>query len=444
MKLWAHQRAVLLDLVIGSWLLLWDPGTGKTAPLLVASGMVGGHCLWLTPPVLIPQLIEEIRRWRHGATVQVLRNGREVVRDVDIVIVSYDLMRRLPVWRQLYSRRWDVCVCDEGHALGHASSLRTKAFYGARDNSQGALYRKCARVWVSTGTPVLNSPDELHGHLSRLFPHLVPGMSRRADFLGRYCILARKPYGEVVVGGRNLGELREILSACSSRLRLEDVVADLPSLLEDVIPVEISKADREAIEAAIPESTALQLHVVLTQLEGGIEAAWQRLNAMMLPMMSVRRVMALAKAEAAAALVNAELDGGTDRVVLFGMHVDALRHVARACARHHPGLLIGDTPPGQRDGLVRAFNEGRSRLLICGIRVGGVGLNLQAARRCIHLETDWTPAGHQQAVARLYRAGQQRPVHSSILIVPRSIDARVAEVLARKRRTIDAVLGEVA
>jgi len=443
-RLWDHQRAVLLDLVLGHWLLLWDPGTGKTAPLIVASGEVGGQCLWLTPAVLVPQLLEEIRRWRHDATVQVVRNGREVIRrDPDIVVVSYDLMRRLPIWRQLYARQWDVCVCDEGHALGHSSSQRTHAFYGARDNSQGALYRKCDRVWISTGTPVLNSPDELHGHLSRLFPHLVPDLRRRADFLSRYCILARKPYGEVVVGGRNLVELRGILGRCSSRLALADV-ADLPPLLEDTIAVEITRADREAIEASIDPRTARELHVVLTQLEGGIEAAWQRLNAMLLPLMTTRRLLALAKAEAAAALINSELEGGADRVVLFGLHVEALKLIASRCAKHDPLLLIGDTPQQARDGIVRRFIGGANRLLVAGIRVGGTGLNLQAGRRCIHLETDWTPAGHAQAVARLYRAGQARPVHSSILSVPRSVDARVAEVLARKRHVINTVLGEVA
>jgi SNF2 family DNA or RNA helicase len=443
-RLWAHQQAALLDLCLGNWLLLWEPGTGKTPPLIVASAIVGGQCLWLCPAVLIPQLLEEIRRWREGAAVQVIRNGREVIRhDPDIVVCSYDLMRRVPVWRQLYSRRWDVCVCDEGHYLGHSSSIRTKAFYGARDNSQGALYRKCDRVWIATGTPVLNNPDELHGHLSRLFPHLIPDLPRRADFLSRFCILARKPYGEVVVGGRNLSELRTLLARCSSRLTLSDVT-DLPPLIEDTIPIEISKADREAIEASIDPATARALHVVLTQLEGGIEAAWQRLNAMIAPLMTIRRLTALAKVEAASALIHAELDGGTDRIVAFGIHVEALKLVASRCARHTPQLLIGETPQHSRDLVVHRFTEGGARLLLAGVRVGGTGLNLQAARRVIHLETDWTPAGHQQAVARLYRAGQTRPVHSSVLSVPRSIDARVAEILRRKRQVINQMLGEVA
>jgi SNF2 family DNA or RNA helicase len=443
-KLWTHQRDALLDLVLGHWLLLWEPGTGKTAALLAASGEVGGHTLWLCPPVLIPQLLAEIRQWRRGASVQVVRNGREIIRrDRDIVVCSYDLMRRMPVWRQLYSRRWDICVADEGHAFGHSGSVRTRAFYGARDNSQGALYRKCDRVWISTGTPVLNNPDELHGHLSRLFPRLIPDLLRRADFLSRFCILQHRSYGEIVVGGRNLGELREILSCCASRLRLADVT-DLPPLLEDTISVEISKADREAIEASIDPATASELHVVLTQLEGGIEAAWQRLQGMLLPLMTTRRLLALAKAEAAADLVLAELDGGADRVVLFGHHVEALKHIAARCVKHSPLLLIGETPHQARDGIIRRFTEGLPRLLIAGIRLAGTGLNLQAGRRCIFIETDWTPAGHEQAVARLYRAGQARPVHSSILAVPDSVDTRVAEVLRRKRRVINEVLGAVA
>jgi SNF2 family DNA or RNA helicase len=240
-----------------------------------------------------------------------------------------------------------------------------------------------------------------------------------------------------------LSELRALLSRCSSRLALSDVT-DLPALLEDTIPIAISKADREAIEASVSPETARQLHVVLTQLEGGIEAAWQRLQAMLAPLMTIRRLTALAKAEAASAIIQAELDGGADRIVLFGIHTEALKLVASRCARHRPELLIGETPQHSRDLIVHRFTEGSARLLLAGVRVGGTGLNLQAARRVIHLETDWTPAGHQQAVARLYRAGQTRPVHSSVLAVPRSIDARVAEILRRKRHVINQMLGEVA
>jgi len=443
-KPWRHQRDVLSDLVIGHFLLLWEMGTGKTAALILAGAAVGGRGLWLSPAVLLEQAAAEIRRWRPGATVQIIRNGRERVRDdVDLVLCSYDLMRRLPIWRQLYAMRWDSCVCDEGHALAHSTSMRTQAFYGARDDSRGALFRRCDRVWVATGTPIMNSPDELHPHLSRLFPHLIPDLTRKQDFLGRFCVLVRKTFGDVVVGGRNLRELGEILRACSSRVKLDDVT-DLPPLIADTISVTIDKKDREAIEASIPDTMRRDLHVVLTQIEGGIDAAWQRLNAMLLPLASTRRLMALAKAEAAARLVMQELNGGADRIVLFGLHIDALKYIAGMCESQTPLLMIGDTPLQTRQSQIDAFTAGTSRLLIASVKLAGFGLNLQAARRCIFLETEWTPAAYDQAVARLYRAGQSRSVHASILTVSNSIDARGAEVLRRKRVVVQEIMGDAA
>jgi SNF2 family DNA or RNA helicase len=81
-------------------------------------------------------------------------------------------------------------------------------------------------------------------------------------------------------------------------------------------------------------------------------------------------------------------------------------------------------------------------VLIASLRVAGFGLNLQAARRAIFLESDWTPAALDQAVARLQRAGQTRPVHVSLLSVADSIDQRVASIVARKRVVINQLFGE--
>lgn len=443
-SLWAHQRALLTDLAIGHFLLLWEPGVGKTAALIVAGDIVGGRQLWLAPAVIIPQTIAEIRRWRPGATVQHIRTGRATLSPTaDVVILSYDLMRRVEIWRQLVSVTWASAVADEGHALGHPSAVRTRAFYGARHDSPGALYRHCERVWISTGTPVLNHPDELHGHLSRLAPRLIPGLLRRQDFTDHYCVTINKSFGPVVVGARNLPELRRVLGVCASRLTLADVT-DLPALLVDQIPVEISARDRAAIEASMTEEQRRELHIIVTQIEGGDESKWQRLQAMLLPLASTRRVTVMAKAQACVDLVRSELDGGADRIVVFGVHVDALRFVAEACARHDARLLNGATTPADRERHLRAFTAGACRVLVASTRVAGFGLNLQAGRRAIFLETDWTPAAVDQAIARLYRAGQQRPVHVSMLAVANSIDARVAEVIRRKRTTIDQLLGVAA
>ena len=442
-NLWSHQREVIPRLIKDHCLLLWEMGTGKTAALAVAGGVVGGRQLWLSPAVLLRQSADEIRRWRPGARVQILRTGRDKLDPTaDVIMLSYDLMRRETVWKQLWKLGFQSAVCDEGHALGHSRSIRTRAFYGATYSSAGALFRRCERVWVATGTPVLSSPDELHPHLSRLFPAHVPDFLRRQDFIDHYCITVKRTFGTIVVGARNTRELADTLKACSSRLRLADVT-DLPPLIIDHVPVEISRADRQSIEATMTAARRHELNVVLTQIEGGEEAGWQRLNAMLLPMASTRRVLGLAKAPAALDLIRAELAGGADRIVLFGIHLDALRLLHDALgASHGARLLTGETLPNARADALRAFQAGACRVLIASLRVAGFGLNLQAARRAIFLESDWTPAALDQAVARLYRAGQTRPVHVSLLFVADSIDQRVAAIVARKRVVINQLLGE--
>lgn len=439
--LWSHQLAIQPRLLAGHWLLLWDPGVGKTAAMIAAGAAAGGPQLWLSPASIIPQTAQEIARWRPKAKVQIVASGRSsIMSDADIVICSYDLMRASAIWRQLYKRLWASCVCDEGHALGHTTAIRTRAFYGARRDSPGALFRRCKCVWVATGTPVMNYPDELWAHISRLFPHLVADLVHQRDWVARFCITRQTAYGQQIIGGRNLGELAKMLATCASRLALTDV-ADIPPLTVRTIPVEISREDRAAMDAALPPERLAEIQIVLDQLEGGDAAAWARLQAMMLPLASVRRVTALAKAPAAAALVAEELQGGADRVVVFGSHIEGLKYVAARLDAFGCGLMIGETSDTDREAARRDFISGRNRVLVCNTSVAGFGLNLQAARRCVLLDCPWTPSALDQAIARLHRAGQTRPVHASLLSVARSIDERVTDILAAKRSVINQITG---
>ena len=227
-----------------------------------------------------------------------------------------------------------------------------------------------------------------------------------------------------------------------SRVKLSDVT-DLPPLTVDTLPVEISPSDRRAVEQSMTHGQRAELNVVLTQIEGDDEAGWQRLNAMLLPLASTRRVLALAKSRAAIDLIKSEIEGGADRIVLFGVHVAALQAINDACQSLGARLLMGETAHTLREGAVAGLERGHVvKVLVASVRVAGFGLNLQSARRAIFLETDWTAASIDQAIARLYRAGQTRPVRISILTVADSIDARVADIVRRKRRIVTQLLEE--
>lgn len=59
-----------------------------------------------------------------------------------------------------------------------------------------------------------------------------------------------------------------------------------------------------------------------------------------------------------------------------------------------------------RDRICKNFNTGENvSVLLMTIKVGGIGLNLQAAQRVIIFSPQWNPAVEEQAVGRAYRIG---------------------------------------
>src|SRR5262249_9011520 len=71
---------------------------------------------------------------------------------------------------------------------------------------------------------------------------------------------------------------------------------------------------------------------------------------------------------------------------------------------------------------------------------GGVGLNLQhAASCCITLELPWNPAVLEQRIGRIYRLGQERPIDVYNLVSEGGIEARIAQLIARKQAVFGAL-----
>lgn len=50
-------------------------------------------------------------------------------------------------------------------------------------------------------------------------------------------------------------------------------------------------------------------------------------------------------------------------------------------------------------------------------KAGGCGLNLIGANRLVMFDPDWNPANDDQAMARVWRDGQKKKVHFSIIKV---------------------------
>ncbi|KAH9937252.1 P-loop containing nucleoside triphosphate hydrolase protein [Fomitopsis serialis] len=99
----------------------------------------------------------------------------------------------------------------------------------------------------------------------------------------------------------------------------------------------------------------------------------------------------------------------------------------------------------KRDERTRAMDslkhDPSCEVLLVSLKAGGVGLNLTAAQRVYLMDPYWNPAVENQAVDRIHRLGQTRPVLTVKYIIENSIEDRLLEVQRKKTELANMTLG---
>ncbi|GAB4821905.1 hypothetical protein N2152v2_008951 [Parachlorella kessleri] len=103
--------------------------------------------------------------------------------------------------------------------------------------------------------------------------------------------------------------------------------------------------------------------------------------------------------------------------------------------------LDGSTSAKKRGDLLRSFHShapGSPQVLIASLKAGGVGLNLTSASRVHLLDPWWNPSVEDQAMDRVHRLGQTRPVEVYRYACDDSIEERMIELQEQKRQLMKA------
>jgi len=84
---------------------------------------------------------------------------------------------------------------------------------------------------------------------------------------------------------------------------------------------------------------------------------------------------------------------------------------------------------------IDTFNrDPEHKVFLLSTRAGGLGINLTAADTCIIYDSDWNPQQDLQAQDRCHRIGQTKPVMIYRLVTANTIDQRIVERAAAKRK----------
>ncbi|EPB87402.1 hypothetical protein HMPREF1544_05828 [Mucor circinelloides 1006PhL] len=94
------------------------------------------------------------------------------------------------------------------------------------------------------------------------------------------------------------------------------------------------------------------------------------------------------------------------------------------------------------DTVSKFFDDPEVKVLLVSTKCGSLGLNLTCANRVILMDVWWNPALENQAIDRVHRIGQSKPVEVHRIFINDTVEDRILTLQAKKQAISDGVLGE--
>lgn len=105
--------------------------------------------------------------------------------------------------------------------------------------------------------------------------------------------------------------------------------------------------------------------------------------------------------------------------------------------------LDGTMSPSQRDAAIHHFMTNPTvTVFLISLKAGGVALNLTEASRVFICDPWWNPAAELQAMDRIHRLGQRRPIRITRLIIENSIESRIVQLQEKKTALVESTVGK--
>lgn len=468
-----YQHAAVEYCISRRHTLIGDaPGLGKTAEaLLFGNTIQAKRTLVICPASLRLNWCREIVNWSTVEDVfayPVLKAKDGVSPSADYLVISYDLMSNPHLAAAIMDLRWDHLIIDEAHALKDPKGNKRTKVICAPDMLPSVV----DRITLLTGTPMPNQPIEIYNAVRLLDWDAIDCMSveafRRTYYEegGGYIrgpVLVTEKDGlpcephyvnkvhwseKVRNVPRNLDDLQARLRTYIMVRRLkEDVLTQLPPKRWHVMPVENTKAIRTALKHPSWKQAEKLYELSEHDFDSTIPVDGAISTAM--------RLLGEAKAPLALEYIRELLDEGVDKILVGAWHRNAsedgvagtglsVLHFLRDRLKKY-GLVYMDGSTSQRNKqrAVDQFQDDPDTRIVLGqLSAIGEGWTLTAASNAVFSEFYWVPGKNDQLLDRLHRRGQRRAVTGHLLVVPGSLDERVASTIIEKDKHIYSALDE--
>lgn len=336
-----------------------------------------------------------------------------------IDIVSYDILR---IHLEEYvGRQYDTIVIDEAQNIKNRDTKKYQAI-----SQLGSTHKI-----ILTGTPIENSVEEIWS----LFMILMPELSllhKKLYTIKAQCL--QDSYIELT--GR-------FLKPFILRRVKQDVLSDLPTVIQKTVYVELSKQERKVydnVHLSVLQAlkTGMTGRVNSLALEALLRLRQACISPKLLPL-SLSHIGEIQSTKLNLALdyVTQFISAGS-KVLVFSQFVGALHELESMLSKNGVrfATLYGDTR--DRQSVVETFNQDSAvGVFLISLKAGGVGLNLTKADKVLLLDDWWNPAVEDQAIGRAHRIGQLNNVLVLRLVCKDTVEEKILLLQEQKRQTVD-------
>lgn len=446
-ELWDYQKATLDYLLWRGGGINGDqPGLGKTPTSIAFCNEVEAvRTLVIVPASLRIQWGEKIKEWSTipNVSVSVMLKVKDGIHPfAHYQVLSYDSARNPAIIKAISKYEWDVMICDEAHKMKNIEALTTRAIIGNGkgeyhhgENKIPAITNYCKYELFLTGTPLLNRPSEAFTLLRHVDHEAI-------DFIGWEKFKEhynRQAEMRSVSGKKFKLESTSLELELQNRLRVNAMVrhmkADVMTQMKPPRYSVVRMEENGPVKAALDAEGLLGLSIEEIQTTKDITILGH--------IAAVRRQMGIALAPQIVEYARDILEGGEDKLVIFGWHIEVLDIFENALSSFGTVRVDGRKSALARQKAVDDFVAKEDiRVFIGNIQAAGTGVDgLQTVcSHCLLAEPDWVPAQNEQAVSRLDRIGQEHLVNAEIFVAPGSISEKILVKALEKMNIIHRVL----
>ncbi|TIB04151.1 hypothetical protein E3P94_00642 [Wallemia ichthyophaga] len=421
------------------------------------SGPVIGKAMIVCPVSLVNNWRKEFSKWIGQSKIGIFLGDKDVSeikkfqqsRIHQVLIIGYEKLRTAVDVLKFCQPQIGLIVCDEGHRL-KASNKTSQVF---------EAFPTRRRVILS-GTPIQNDLGEYYCMTDFCNPGLLDSY---ASFKKKYeTPIMRSRAPNCNRSDLELGRQRsEALSALTNQfvLRRTAEILDnvLPTKSEFVVCIAPTKLQlaiyKQLVQASIIQSVLERLggqHLNLIgvlrnlcnspgiiykmienkQSESYKDFKLDNVKNMFPSSVNANDINLSGKLKALGRLLKTLKTETEEKIIVvssFTATLDVIESHCRLC-KYKFCRLDGSTPQAKRQEIVDGFNRSPQAgkfVFLLSTKSGGVGLNLIGASRLVLFESDWNPSNDLQAMARIHRDGQTKPVFIYRFLTTGTIDEKI-------------------